>query len=243
VNFSSWQAATNCTSGPAPGALALLDWLLKAYRPPGWSGGIYNCRTVRGGSTTSTHGEGRAVDLMLPVHPTTKRGTKTGHDIVKTLGANGRRLGIQCIIYDRMIWSDLTPGGRRYNGVHPHYDHLHIELTRNSGRLLTKATIESVLGKPWDVKEEDDVYVVKYGESGPRVMRAQIVLRAAGERAGLGDLLPKFGTDGDYGDETADAVNKMAARVTGRGMKGLPQEGETGMDILVLDYCRNWLNG
>lgn len=87
--------------------------------------------------------------------------------------------------------------------------------------------------------EEDDVYVIKFddGPKDPRVKRAQIVLRTAGKEAGEGDLLPKFGTDGHYGDETRDAVNVMAKRA------GLPQDGDKGMDVLLLDYCRNWLSG
>ena len=84
--------------------------------------------------------------------------------------------------------------------------------------------------------EGDDVYVVRQGEEGARVVRAQKVLQAAGVAAGEGDLLPRFGPDGGYGGETAAAVDVMAARA------GLPSDGDTGMDVLVLDYCRNWLS-
>ena len=85
--------------------------------------------------------------------------------------------------------------------------------------------------------QEDDVYVVKHGERGPRVVRAQKVLQAAAFRAGEGDLLPRFGADGGYGTETATAVDRMASRA------GLSKDGKVGMDVLVLDYCRNWLSG
>lgn len=72
----AWQGANVCTDGPTPGARALLAYWLEAYRPPGSSLGIFNCRTVRGGSTTSLHGEGRAVDLGVPV-------TAAGHDTMR----------------------------------------------------------------------------------------------------------------------------------------------------------------
>lgn len=87
------------------------------------------------------------------------------------------------------------------------------------------------------VDEEDDVFVIRYGESGDRTRRVQTLVQLAGERAGEGDLLPRWGVDGHYGDETAAAINRMAERV------GLPRDGEVGLDVLVLDYLRNWLSG
>lgn len=86
-------------------------------------------------------------------------------------------------------------------------------------------------------QEDDDVYVVRRGQTGLRVQRAQVVIAAAGERAGMGNLLPRFGPDGDYGAETAAAVDSLAGRAK------LPEDGSRGMDVLVLDYCRNWLSG
>lgn len=85
------------------------------------------------------------------------------------------------------------------------------------------------------VEEEDTMYVVKRGEQDARVVRAQKVLQAAGRAAGEGELLPRFGPDGDYGRETSEAVDRMASRA------GLPLDGERGFDVLLLDYCRNWL--
>jgi len=226
----AWQGANVCTDGPTPGARALLAYWLEAYRPPGSSLGIYNCRTVRGGSTTSLHGEGRAVDLGVPV-------TAAGHEamrrFLRTLAPHAYRLGIQLVIFDRTIWSARRrPTGEPYTGVHPHRDHAHVELTWNAARGLTLATLRAVLGP---TSEEDDVYVVRNGARGDRVRRAQVVLQAAGEKAGMGNLLPRFGTDGHYGAETAAAVDRLARRAR------LPEDGSTGMDVLVLDYCRNWL--
>lgn len=138
--FPPWEPATHCTAGPQPGALALMRWFLEEYgNKGGYNLGIYNCRTVRGGSTTSCHGEGRACDLGFPV------GDPDGNDCLNTLLRRPGSLGIQAIIYERRIYSRLSPSGRAYTGAVPHLDHLHVELTRESAANLTYATIVDVL--------------------------------------------------------------------------------------------------
>src|SRR5688572_28868667 len=53
-----YEPAQACTGAPEPGAKALMAWALATYGKQGLKNlGIYNCRTVRGGSTTSLHGE------------------------------------------------------------------------------------------------------------------------------------------------------------------------------------------
>lgn len=143
MTFPAWEGARNCTGGPLPGATALLAWA-REYYPQGRNMGIYNCRNVAGTATTSLHGEGRALDYGMPM--TNGRGSRLGHEFVEKLRANARRLGIQAIIYDRQIWSARSPNGRAFTGRHPHYDHLHIELTWNSGRNLNLTTLRAVLG-------------------------------------------------------------------------------------------------
>lgn len=69
-----------------------------------------------------------------------------GHQLIQRLRPFVGRLGIQCIIFDRTIWSRSSPNGTRYNGTHPHYDHIHIELTRFAAQALNLATIVAVVG-------------------------------------------------------------------------------------------------
>jgi hypothetical protein len=234
----AWERCPGCASGPAPGAAALMAYWLEHSRPVGSSLGIFNCRPIRGSSALSVHACGRAADLGVPVNAA---GHRAAYEFLRRLAPHLTRLGVCYFIFNRTQWSSTRArSGERYAGVHPHYDHIHMELTARAGRELNLATLRAVAGP---VDEEDDVYVVRFGQGGPsgtaaerlRVARAQKVLRAAGRVAFDTDLLPTFGEDGHYGTETAAAVNRMAARAP------LPAEGSVGMDVLVLDYCRNWL--
>jgi len=141
--WKTWQAAINCTKGAEPGAVALRDWAVKYY-PPGRNGGIFNCRTVRGSSAPSIHGEGRAIDIMFPV--VNNAGHPEGQKLFEHLAENADALGLQSIIWNRRIYSARSPRGRVYSGVNPHIDHLHIEMTREAARTLTSARINAILG-------------------------------------------------------------------------------------------------
>ena len=97
-----------------------------------------NCRPVRGGRTTSLHGEGRAVDLGIrPLR------AKYGTALAEALRKNSKELGIQCIIWNRKIWSGSYPhaGWRPYKGQADHYDHLHVELTWAAARRTESAMV------------------------------------------------------------------------------------------------------
>jgi len=144
MNWATWEPARSCTREQR-GTRALWDWLRSQYPGLFTFGGIYVCRPVRGTTTTySIHAEGRALDAMIA--PVGGKGDPRGRGVVLRLGAKGRELGLQSVIFDRTIWSAKSPSGRVYNGVHPHYDHLHLEQTRTAAANLTLADIHRIMG-------------------------------------------------------------------------------------------------
>lgn len=138
-----YEPAARCTDGPTPGARAMMAWFLGAFADQGGRNlGIYNCRSVRGGSTTSLHGEGRACDLGINPH-----GAQYGTLLAERLRLVSGELGIQCLIWNRRIWSAAYPdsGWRRYSGTNPHLDHIHLELNRYAAARLTPQRIQAVV--------------------------------------------------------------------------------------------------
>ena len=192
MNFAGWEGAGPCASGPARGTIVLRDFMLARY-PEASDGGIFNCRTVRGSTVPSIHGEGRAWDMMLPVR--NGRGNPRGHEAVRELGAHGRRLGIQAIIFDRTIWSARSPSGRPYKGVHPHYDHLHIEQTRQASSRLTAGELALLL-----IGSNATAVV-----SRPTIRQGARGVQVATLQRNLGGLA----VDGVFGPKTTEAVRRF----------------------------------
>ena len=111
--FADWQPATHCTAGPQPGAKAILAWCLDVFDNFGvHSDGIFNCRNVRGGDVYSCHAEGRAVDVGFPM--VKQNGVwapnPAGLALVQIIRPLAVKVGVQCLIWDRMIWSNTSPG-------------------------------------------------------------------------------------------------------------------------------------
>lgn len=186
MGFALWESARTCTGAPAPGAVAFMAWFTENYgKRGGYNLGIYNCRTVRGGATTSMHGEGRACDLGFPV------GDPDGDALLRVLIANAGKLGIQAIIYERRIYSAKSPEGRPYTGIAPHYDHLHVEFSREAARNLNLKTIRSIL----------DMKVVKPGRRN---------LHVGSEGTDVKWLQAKLNVtaDGYFGPKTEAAVKR-----------------------------------
>lgn len=212
MGFPRWEQATRCTSGPTPGALALMKWFVENYHGKGgYNLGIFNCRSVRGGSTTSCHGEGRADDLGFPV------GDKDGDALVRRLLPVVGKLGIQCIIYERRIYSAKSPGGRYYGGADPHKTHLHVELTREAARHLTYATVKVVMaGK--SVTRKPGSRSLRKGDAGSDVRFVQSKLGAS--------------ADGIFGPKTEAAVNKYksAHKLKADGIVGHEMWRDLGVD-------------
>ena len=213
-SFAKWEGATGCTGSASSGARALLAWISREY-PEGRSMGIYNCRQVRGAQAHSIHSEGRALDWGMPM--VGGKGSPQGHAIVQRLARHGLRLGIQSIIYDRKIWSASSPNGRNYLGVAPHYDHLHIELTRNAARHLNVATLDAVLGTSTPKPQTPAVceqQVLRVSSTGVCVEQLQRKLNEKGHSVGR--------VDGDFGPATDRAVRSFqsASRITADGVVG-----------------------
>jgi len=148
TSFATWEGCTDCGPGPAPGARALLAYWLEQTPDVARSLGIFNCRPVRGGSSLSIHSCGRAVDLGVPV-------SVAGHRIamgwLERLAPHAQSLGVQLIIFSRTSGSARNPWPTRYGGVHPHEDHVHIELNPRAAAELTLSTLRAVVG---DVRDD-----------------------------------------------------------------------------------------
>lgn len=190
MGFPPWEPADHCTKGPQPGAVAFMKWFVENYsNKGGFNLGIFNCRPVRGASNTSMHGEGRACDCGFPV------GDKDGDELLRRLLKVPGRLGIQAIIYERVIYSAKSPGGRPYTGLVPHLDHLHVEFTREAGNRLTYATVKKVMDstkpKP-PVVHHPGSRALHLGDSGSDVRFIQAKVGAK--------------VDGQYGPKTKSAV-------------------------------------
>jgi len=124
------RAELNAHHGPRPGAVALRNFRLFFFNSvEARDGGIYNRRTVRGGTSMSTHATGRTIDIMAP-------NKEVGDFIFLTVAKKAPWNGVQYVIWNRHSWH---PGEalKRYTGSNPHTDHLHIELTNKAADTMT----------------------------------------------------------------------------------------------------------
>ncbi|HKA67796.1 MAG TPA: peptidoglycan-binding domain-containing protein [Actinomycetes bacterium] len=176
MNFATWQGAEHCTGGASPGARALMAWSLEQFDDD-QNLGIFNCRNVVGGNTTSCHGEGRACDVGYRMIGADAN--PNGLALVRKLGEHGQALGIQAMIFDRVIYSAKSPDGRPYEGTAPHKDHVHIELTRKAADHLTLATIRHAMGQTAGPKPPTPPFPI-FGERSARVTFVQRKLKALG---------------------------------------------------------------
>ena len=234
----AYVGAKSCTSGPQPGVWGAMDYFLSAYKSKGGvNTGIYNCRSVRGGRTTSLHGEGRAADFGIRPY-----GAAYGTALANTLVAFSKELGIQCVIWNRKIWSSSYPhsGWRRYNGVASHTDHIHVEFTwarAKAGRAATAKHFAKVLGgvNPDDIKVggSSGGGGNRYGNPkakhavGSRVMN---LYDAGTDVLWLQKRLYKLGynvdRDGYYGPGTVKAVKALQERAK------IAVDGDAGKDTI-----------
>jgi hypothetical protein len=125
-------ASKQCATGPQPGLVALVQLWREVTALPSY--GIFNCRTVRGRSTPSMHGDGRAADLGANANDARHRAL--ADQFCAFLVWAGPHIGMQYLIWNRR---QIKPGQawRRYRGVNPHTDHIHAELNWDGARAVT----------------------------------------------------------------------------------------------------------
>lgn len=129
-----WNGGAGCAPGLTSGASMLRDRLIRYFPQISHIGG-YVCREIRGlPNVMSQHGTGRALDVFIP--PIGSRADNTKGDVIGNwLVENAQAIGVQSVIWDRTIWRvDRRPRDYYYGGVHPHHDHLHVEITEEAGR-------------------------------------------------------------------------------------------------------------
>ena len=139
--YRGYAGAKTCTKGPTTGAKGAMAWFLAKYKEQGGrNSGIYNCRPVRGSTrTTSLHGEGRAFDLGLKWYDK----IEVFQELAEQLRLNSKELGIQCIIFNRKIFSGgyKYTGWYKYTGVNPHTEHLHVEFSWTAANRSVEDTV------------------------------------------------------------------------------------------------------
>lgn len=133
-SFSYIGAGDTCSGRMLDGSQRLGSFLVEAFDGAAFYQG-YNCRTIRGGSGLSMHGTGRAVDVFIPTVGG-EADNDLGDPVANYLIRNASKLGVQFFIWDRSKWNIEYGGPEYYGGSHPHYDHLHIELTPYAARNL-----------------------------------------------------------------------------------------------------------
>lgn len=173
------------------------------------AGGTVSCRKITGGTKTSLHAHGPAMDI----NPSKNRYRLTsGGGLIQwglqTDMPKGMIADIEAIRTKngKKVWEW---GGRWTNIKDP----MHFQASQCSpADLATGIDWKTVNGNPGEI--EDDEMVLKNGDGGAAVQKFQQALLAWNPAA-----LPNYGADGDFGGETEEWVRKyqQAADVTQTG--------------------------
>jgi hypothetical protein len=155
IDDYAYDRASDCRKKPAPGALALVNWLERNSSGSSW--GIMRCERW-GKNSASLHAEGRAVDWHLDAsRPADRREARRLIDLwlatdrVGNEHALARRMGIQEIIWNCRSWWSGSEGMGRYSSCYTergklrkrvgyteaHKDHIHIGLSWAGARKRT----------------------------------------------------------------------------------------------------------
>jgi hypothetical protein len=126
--YLPYESATHCVGAILPGSAELGQFLVDHFGASSYQG--YNCRYIGGTTTLSVHSSGRAIDVFVPTDGGSAD-NDAGDPIGEYLVAHAEEIGISLVIWDRASWGAHRSGDKHqsYGGVHPHHDHLHIELT------------------------------------------------------------------------------------------------------------------
>ncbi len=182
---------------PAQDAYKALEQALRSagYQPKSrWA---YNCRKISGSNRLSLHSAGIAIDIDPKQNPFTKGDPYSGwlkkHHVDAALAIrNGA---------GRRVWA--------WGGNWSKPDRMHFQLDRGPDAVdVDWSTVPGADGVPAPMPvpvpvEETEENVLAKGAEGKAVKRFQEALLAWNAEA-----LPKFGADGDYGDETVEWVEK-----------------------------------
>ncbi len=212
--WASYASPTSCTPRTPLGATSLAAYLEDVF-PYTFSMGICNCRLP------SHHSNCRAYDCGIETNNGAYR-PELGDPIHQLLGPVGRRLGLDHLILNRIIYSARSPNGREYKGVHPHRNHAHIGLTAAAGLNLNYASIVAILGPPIGGEIDMWLHGLDIGDGSepsvrdPRVGTLQAFLVAEGYNLGTGGP-NKDGVDGAAGPISRGRFHdwKITAGITG----------------------------
>lgn len=143
--FQYDRTGTKCSGRGQTGTAALVKGCLERW-PALTNLGVYNCRPVRGGTSLSLHGEGRAGDLGST--------DKALHDeVFAALIAAAEDLGIQEVISWERRWDSISRQVKPYDGKSLHKDHVHVGQCWAAAKSVTTQQVRAALAG----EEEDDM--------------------------------------------------------------------------------------
>lgn len=229
MTYWSYQRCYSCSGKAQSGSVALMKYTLEKF-PYARSMGIYACRDVRGGSSLSIHACGRALDVGIPVLSTGRANTELGNPIVKFFDQFSTQFGIMGQIYNRVRYDRGDPRGAYYGGVHPHYDHDHVEQRSEKATTLTYAEIVSIAGPATPTSGGSDM-LLKKGSTGQAVAELQKIMneRFKQNNGSFTPLAGKSqfdgqpfapGEDGDFGP-TCETNVKNVQGILGQAKTGV----------------------
>ncbi|MCP4965724.1 MAG: extensin family protein, partial [bacterium] len=151
-----------CSGSVRPGLVRLAEAVLGDPLPPvppnrtaivwglwpqSFNLGTYNCRRVAGSASLrkSAHGEGRALDVGFLVGDPS--GHPSGWALAYRLVAARDQIGLSYLVWAGQSWK-AGEGWRAYSGKNPHFDHIHLEVTRDSAERLSAAEAQAAVGPP-----------------------------------------------------------------------------------------------